>query len=218
MVGKKDHLKKASLRFRHNWKMPVKREDQMEEVSALLRAWSDGDSKALEYLIPHVYNELHRLARIHMRKERAGHTLQTTALVNEAYIRLVDFRRMRWQDRAHFSAVASNVIRRILVDHARRRNLKRGRDFQRVSLNETGVIDRRMDLVALNDAMNTLERIDPRKVKVIEMRFFGGLSMEEIAAILEVSHITIKRDWDIARRWLFRELARTSSLGPSGAA
>src|SRR4029077_19512977 len=159
------------------------------QVSALLYAWSRGDQSALERLTPIVYEELHRLARRHLKRERTGHSLQTTALVNEAYMRLVDYKRMQWQNRAHFFAVSSQLMRRILVDHARRHNLKRGGGVQHVSLEETAVLGdgRAADLVALDDAMDALGRIDHRKVQVVEMRFFGGLSVEETAEVLKVS-------------------------------
>src|SRR6202162_4976687 len=182
--------------------------EQGDDVSTLLRAWSDGDRNALEKLTPIVYNELHRLARRYMKRERPGHSLQTTALVNEAYTRLVDYKRMQWQNRAHFFAVSAQLMRRILVDHARRHNLKRGGDVQHVSLNEAAVVGggEDMDLVALDDAMNSLARLDPRKVQVVEMRFFGGLSVEETAEVLKISTVTVKRDWRAAKTWLFREL------------
>jgi RNA polymerase sigma factor (TIGR02999 family) len=180
----------------------------MDDISALLRAWSDGDQSALERLTPIVYDELRRLARRYMKRERPGHSLQTAALVNEAYMRLVDYERMQWQNRAHFFAVSSQLMRRILVDHARRHNLKRGGGVQHVSLDEAAVVcgDQDADLVALDNAMNALLRIDPRKVQVVEMRFFGGLSVEETAEVLKVSTVTVKRDWRAARAWLYREL------------
>ena len=185
------------------------------EVSALLRAWSDGDQSALERLTPIVYAELHRLARRYMRRERLGHSLQTTALVNEAYMRLVDYRRMQWQNRAHFFAVAAQLMRRILVEHARRHNLKRGGGVQHVSLEETAVVggDEDADLISLDDAMNALARLDSRKVQVVEMRFFGGLSVEETAEVLKVSPITVKRDWRAAKAWLYRELTGGATDG-----
>ncbi len=179
-----------------------------DDVSSLLRAWSDGDQSALERLTPAVYHELRRLAHHYMEGERPGHSLQTTALVNEAYLRLVDFTRMQWQDRAHFFAVSARVMRRILVDHARRQNVKRGADAIHVSLEEVAVMggDRTTDLVALDDALNALARLDCRKVRIIEMRFFGGLSVEEAAEVLKVSPATVRRDWSIAKLWLYREL------------
>jgi RNA polymerase sigma-70 factor (ECF subfamily) len=185
------------------------------EVSGLLRAWGDGDRDALDRLTPVVYDELRRLARRYMRGERPGHSLQTTALVNEAYMRLVDYKSMQWQNRAHFFAVSSQLMRRILVEHARRHNLKRGGGVQHVSLEETAIVDddRPADLVALDDAMNALARIDPRKVQVVEMRFFGGLSVEETAEVLKVSPVTVMRDWSTAKAWLYRELTGGATGG-----
>ena len=185
------------------------------EVSGLLRAWGDGDRDALDRLTPVVYAELRRLARRYMRGERPGHSLQTTALVNEAYMRLVDYKSMQWQNRAHFFAVSAQLMRRILVDHARRHNLKRGGGVQHVSLEETAIVDddRPADLVALDDAMNALARIDPRKVQVVEMRFFGGLSVEETAEVLKVSPVTVMRDWSTAKAWLYRELTGGATGG-----
>src|ERR1700677_2205046 len=185
------------------------------DVSKLLRAWSGGDRDALESLTPIVYEELRRLARRHMRRERPGHSLQTTALVNEAYMRLVDYKRMQWQNRSHFFAVSAQLMRRILVEHARRHNLKRGGGVQHVSLEETAIVggDRAADLTALDDAMVVLARLDPRKVQVVEMRFFGGLSVEETAEVLKVSTVTVKRDWRAAKTWLYRELSGGTSDG-----
>jgi RNA polymerase sigma-70 factor (ECF subfamily) len=179
------------------------------QVSGLLRAWSDGDRDALDRLTPIVYDELHRLASHYMRGERPGHSLQTSALVNEAYMRLVDYKGMLWQNRAHFFAVSAQLMRRILVEHARRHNLKRGGGVQHVSLEETAVVgsDQSADLVALDEAMDALARLDPRKVQVVEMRFFGGLSVEETAEVLKVSSVTVMRDWSTAKAWLYRELA-----------
>ena len=178
------------------------------EVTEFLRAWSDGDRAALDRLTPIVYDELHRLARRYMKGERPGHSLQTTALVNEAYMRLVDYKSMQWENRAHFFAVSGQLMRRILVDHARRHNLKRGGDVLHVSLDETPMVggERLADLVALDDAMNLLGKLDPRKVQVVEMRFFGGLSVEETAEVLKVSAVTVMRDWSTAKAWLYREL------------
>jgi RNA polymerase sigma factor (TIGR02999 family) len=178
------------------------------DLSTLLRAWADGDRNALDKLTPFVYEELRRLARRYMRRERPGHSLQTTALVNEAWMRLVDYKRMQWQDRAHFFAVSAQLMRRILVEHARRHNLKRGGGVQHVPLDEAVVVcgDRAGDIVALDDAMNALARFDPRKVQVVEMRYFGGLSVEETAEVLKVSPVTVMRDWSTARAWLHREL------------
>ncbi len=184
------------------------------DVSALLRAWTDGDQSALEKLTPIVYDELHRLARYYMNAERTGHSLQTTALVNEAYLRLTDYTRMRWENRAHFFAVSAQLMRRILVDHARRHNLKRGAAVEHVSLEETAVVrERDEDLVALDDALQALARFDSRKAQVVEFRFFGGLSVEETAEILKVSPITVMRDWSSARAWLYREMKGESPDG-----
>jgi len=188
-------------------------EQQVSDASRLLRAWSDGDPTALDKLTPIVYDELHRLARRYLRGERPGHSLQTTALVNEAYMRLVDYKRMQWQNRAHFFAVSAQLMRRILVEHARRHNLKRGGGVPHVSLNEASIVggEHTTDLVALDDAMNALARLDPRKMQVVEMRFFGGLSVEETAEVLKVSAVTVMRDWSTAKAWLYREL--TSGRG-----
>ncbi len=188
-------------------------EAPVDEVSRLLRAWGDGDQNALEGLTPIVYAELRRLAHRYMKRERPGHSLQTTALVNEAYMRLVDYKRMHWQDRAHFFAVSAQLMRRILVEHARRQNLKRGAGVQHVPLDEAATVSggRASDLVALDDAMNALARLDPRKVKVVEMRFFGGLSVEETAQVLKVSPVTVRRDWSSAKVWLYGAL--TSGAG-----
>ena len=185
------------------------------EVSGLLRAWTEGDRGALDRLTPIVYDELRRLARRYMKRERPGHSLQTTALVNEAYMRLVDYKGMQWQGRAHFFAVSAQLMRRILVEHARRHNLKRGGGVQHVSLEEAAVVsgDRAADLVALDDAMDALARLDPRKVQVVEMRFFGGLSVGETAEVLKVSPVTVMRDWSTAKAWLYRELSGGTSNG-----
>jgi RNA polymerase sigma-70 factor, ECF subfamily len=179
-----------------------------EDVGSLLRALNDGDERALALLTPIVYDELRRLAHHHMKRERAGHSLQTTALVNEAYLRLVGYTRMRWQNRAHFLAVSAQAMRRILVDHARRHNAKRGARAEHVSLDADTVMsaDRSDDFVSLNDALNALAERAPRKAKVVELRFFGGLSVEETAEVLRVSSITVMREWKTAKAWLYREL------------
>lgn len=185
-----------------------RRELPPDDVSALLRAWSDGDQSALERLTPIVYRELHRLAQAYMRHERPGHTLQTTALVHEAYMRLVDYERIEWKDRAHFYAISAQVMRRILVEHARRHNLKRGAGVQHLSLEDASTVGGGQDenLEALDDAMNALARLDRRKAQVVELRFFGGLSVEETAAVLKVSPVTVMRDWSTAKAWLYRQL------------
>lgn len=186
-----------------------------EGVSVLLQAWSGGDQSALEKLTPIVYDELHRLARHYMSHERTGHSLQTTALVNEAYLRLVDCKRMHWEDRAHFFAVSAQLMRRILVDHVRRHNLKRGLGIQHVPLEDTAVIAGKHDmgLIALDDAMRALARIDQRKARVVELRFFGGLTTEETAEVLKVSTVTVLRDWSTAKAWLYREMTGEAGHG-----
>jgi RNA polymerase sigma-70 factor, ECF subfamily len=185
------------------------------DISSLLRAWSDGDQSALAKLMPVVYDQLHRLAGHYMKRERSGHSLQTTALVNEAYTRLVDYKRMRWQDRSHFFAASAQVMRRILVEHARRHNVKRGAGIAHVSLDDATFVggDEETDFAALDDAMNALARIDPRKVQVVEMRFFGGLSVAETAEVLKISTVTVKREWRTARAWLYRELSGGTADG-----
>ena len=179
------------------------------EISGLLRAWGAGDQNALDRLIPIVYDVLHRLARRYMKGERASHTLQTTELVNEAYLRLFEYRRMQWQDRVHFFAVSAQVMRRILVDHARRRNPRRGHGITHVTFDEAAQVGgkRPGDLVALDDAMTALARLDPRKARVVELRYFGGLSVDETAEVLKISQVTVMRDWSTAKAWLYRELA-----------
>jgi RNA polymerase sigma-70 factor (ECF subfamily) len=178
------------------------------EVTQLLLAWGKGDPAALEELTPVVYDELRRLARHYMSNERVGHTLQATALVNEAYMRLVDIHKVQWQNRAHFFAMSARLMRRILVDCARSRKYqKRGAGAQKVSLDERlMVVEPGRDLVALDDALEELAKVDERKSKVVEMRFFGGLSVEETAEALSVSVDTVMRDWKLAKAWLLREL------------
>jgi len=181
-----------------------------EEVTGLLRAWGDGDQLALEKLMPLVYAELHRLAKRHMGREHAGHTLQTSALVNEAYLRLVDAHGVHWQNRAHFFAVSAQIMRRILVDFARaRQNLKRGGGARQITLNEGLVIspESGADLLALDEALEKLAALNPRQSKVVELRYFGGLNEEEVAAALNVSSRTVRHDWSLARAWLYRELS-----------
>lgn len=181
------------------------------EVSQLLRAWSSGDEAALQQLVPLVYEELHRIARRYMRRERKGHTLQTSALVNEAYLRLVDWKNVEWQNRAHFFAVSAQMMRRILVDFARNRGyLKRGGGTLQVSLAEAAGIssERGTDLLALDEALHSLAAVDQRKSRMVELRFFGGLSVAETAEVLKVSAETVMRDWKLAKVWLLRELER----------
>lgn len=179
------------------------------QITQLLIAWSEGDESALGRLAPLIQSELHRLAHHYMLRERPGHLLQTSALVNEAYVRLIDWKNVRWQNRAHFFAVASQMMRRILVDFARERQcLKHGGSKPHVSLSEAAsfVVQRDTDLVALDDALTALAKIDVRKVRVVEMRFFAGLSVEEAADVLKVSKETVMRDWRLAKVWLLREL------------
>ena len=184
--------------------------DSRADITALLGLWRAGNESALEQLMPLVQHELHKLARLIMRGERSGHTLQATALINEAYVRLVDLSRVKWQDRAHFFAISARLMRRILVDHARSRNvLKRGGQTRQIAFDEELVLpqERSSDLVALDDALEALALVDPRKSKVVELRYFGGLSIEETAEALRVSPETIGRDWRVAKAWLLRELS-----------
>ena len=177
----------------------------------LLRAWSRGDGSALHRLIPLVYEELHRLARRHMRQERPDHTLQATSLVNEAYLRLIDINRVEWRDRTHFLAVAAQMMRRILVESARnRRRQKRGGGAVHVNLDDVPELpdSKKRDLVALNDALSALATFDARMGQVVELRFFGGLTVEEAAEVLNVSAETVMRDWKTAKAWLLREIRR----------
>jgi len=181
-----------------------------ERVTGLLLAWSDGDQAALERLIPLVYAELHRLARRYMRRENAGHTLQTSALVNEAYLHLIEAHRVHWQNRNHFFAVSAQIMRRILVDFARaRKNLKRGGGTCRVSFDEGLLIspERGTDLLALHEALERLGALSSRQSQVVELRYFGGLNEEEVAEVLKVSPRTVRHDWSLARAWLYRELS-----------
>ena len=180
------------------------------DLTQLLLAWSKGEQEALERLVPLVYGELRRMASRYMSRERADHPLQTTALVHEAYLRLLDSKQVRWQNRGHFFAVSAQLMRRILVDFARsRRTLKRGEGAPKVTLNEAihGAAELSEDLVALDDALQALSAIDQRKAKVVELRFFGGLSVEETADALGVSADTVMRDWKLAKVWLLRELS-----------
>jgi len=186
------------------------------EVTQLLLAWSDGDQTALEKLTPLVYAELHRQAERYMRRERPGHPLQTTALVNEAYVRLVDLKQVRWQNRAHFFGVAAQLMRHILVDFARaRRRAERGGYKQQVSLDKAALVskERCSDFIALDDALKSLEEIDPRRSRMVELRFFGGLSVEETAEALNVSPRTVMREWSLARDWLYGELSKGKKSG-----
>ena len=183
-----------------------------ESPTELLLAWGRGEETALERLMPLVHGELHRLARLYMARERPDHTLQPTALVNEAYLRLIEISRVQWQNRAHFLAMAARAMRRILVDVARaHRNQKRGRGFERVALDDTIVVtDRPIEVVALDEALDRLSAISPRQSEVVELHFFGGLTLEEVAEVLQLSRDTVKRDWRFAKLWLLRELSNGS--------
>lgn len=183
------------------------------EVTQLLVDWSNGNKAALDQLMPIVYTELRRLASNYLRKERHNHTLQSAALVNEAYLRLVDYSNLRWQDRAQFFGLAAQLMRRILIDHARsHRYAKRGGGAHKVSLDAAAVLSeaRAADLVTLDDALTSLAAIDPRKSQVVELRFFGGLSIEETAEVLKVSSMTVQREWRWAKAYLYREVGRNN--------
>lgn len=179
------------------------------EITQLLKDWSSGDQSALDKLMPLVYDELHQLAHQHMRREQPGHMLQTSALINEAYLRLVDQPQIRWESRAHFFGIAARLMRRILVDEARKRNsAKRGGRAIEVSLVEGANIaeEQAANVVALDDALRTLQAIDSRQSEIVELRFFGGLSIEETAEVLKVSPGTVMRDWTFARAWLRQQM------------
>ena len=180
-----------------------------ERINQLLLDWSRGDKTALDELVPLVYKELHRLAHHYMVGEHSGHTLQTSALINEAYLKLIDFQPMRWQNRAHFFAVAAQLMRRILVDSARgRQYAKRGGGAPKISLDEAMSLGQETsdELIAVDDALKDLAALDPRKCQIVELRFFGGLSIEETAEVLELSPITVTRDWQRAKAWLYLAL------------
>jgi RNA polymerase sigma factor (TIGR02999 family) len=186
-------------------------EDSSPNVTQLLVAWSKGDQQAFDALMPEVRKELHRLAAHYMAEEPPGHDLQPTALINEAYLRLVDWKNIKWADRVHFFAMAANMMRRVLVDYARSRDrLKRGGEAIQVSFTEAAnvPVPQSAEVLALDKALRELEKIDPRKSQIVEMRFFGGLSQEETAAALNVSVATVRRDWSLARAWLARELKK----------
>ena len=189
-------------------------ETQSQGVAELLLAWGQGEQAALDKLVPRVHAELRRVAHRYMARERTGHTLQTTALVNEAYLRLINVEQVRWQNRAHFFAVSAQLMRRILVDFARSRNyLKRGGGAQKVTLDDALVVSREpgQDLVALDDALKALAVTDARKSRVVELRFFGGLSVEETAEVLKVCPDTVTRDWRLAKVWLSREMGKAAA-------
>ena len=187
------------------------------EVTALLQAWTNGDPSALERLIPCVHSELHRIAKHYMAGERPSHTLDATALINEAYVRLVDWKNLHWNDRCHFFAVAADIMRKVLVDHARARAArKRGGLAHRTTLT-TAILTaprKSMDLIALDDALERLTELDQRKSRVVELRIFGGLTIEETAEAMQVAVITVRRDWQFALAWLRRELEAEKPNGP----
>jgi RNA polymerase sigma factor (TIGR02999 family) len=186
---------------------------KQHEITQLLAEWSDGNQSALDELYPLVYDELHRLARRYMSREREGHTLQTTALINEAYVRLVDQRNVHWANRSHFFAISAQIMRRILIDHARRHAYaKRGGGAQQVSLDEAAIVTRTAgaELLRLDEALKSLAETDPRRSQVVELRYFGGLNNEEIAGVLNISENTVTRDWNMARAWLHQQLSESS--------
>ena len=179
------------------------------EITQLLAQWREGNQSALDELYPLVYDELHRLARRYMSRERKGHTLQTTALINEAYVRLVDQKNVQWANRSHFFAISAQIMRRILIDHARRHAYaKRGGGAQQVSLEEAATVtpDLGRELIQLDEALKSLAEMDPRRSQVVELRYFGGLNNEEIAGVLHISENTVTRDWNMARAWLYQQL------------
>jgi RNA polymerase sigma-70 factor (ECF subfamily) len=187
---------------------------QHHQITQLLAEWSEGNQSALDELYPLVYDELHRLARRYMSRERKGHTLQTTALINEAYVRLVDQRNVHWANRSHFFAISAQIMRRILIDHARRQAFaKRGGGAQQVSLEEVATVAgvQARDLVRLDEALKCLAEMDPRRSQVVELRYFGGLNNEEIASVLKVSENTVTRDWKMARAWLYQQLSGSAA-------
>ena len=191
-------------------------EETSDELTQLLQSWSQGNRQALADLLPLVYDELRRLASSYMRFEAPGHTLQATALVHEAYIKLIQQNNVSWQSRAHFFGIAAQMIRRILVDHIRAtRAQKRGSGFANLSLDEANCIPEKKnwEILFLDDALKTLAKIDPQQARIVELRFFAGLSIEETASIVGISPATVKRDWVTAKAWLFRELSRTQSGG-----
>jgi RNA polymerase sigma-70 factor, ECF subfamily len=193
---------------------PITDRTHQHQITQLLAEWSDGNQSALDELYPLVYEELHRLARRYMSRERKGHTLQTTALINEAYVRLVDQRNVHWANRSHFFAISAQIMRRILIDHARRyAYAKRGGGAQQVSLEQVAVVAREQssEILRLDEALKTLAKMDPRRCHVVELRYFGGLSNEEIAGVLKVSENTVTRDWNLARAWLHQQLTGSAA-------
>jgi RNA polymerase sigma-70 factor (ECF subfamily) len=201
--------RKLKQRTQNHTRLAVMPDTSPHQITQLLIEWSNGDRAALDKLMPLVYDELRSLARHYMRQERADHTLQTTALVHEAYVRLIDYRKIRWQRRAHFFAIAAQLMRRILVDYARANGrIKRGGLALRVALDEGAILSeqRSVELIALDDALTKLAALDARKSQVVELRFFGGLNNAEVAEVLSVHPNTVIRDWDFAEAWLRREI------------
>ncbi len=187
-------------------------EENSQQITQLLNQWSDGDAEVLDDLMPLVYGELRRQAAGYLRRERSDHTLQPTALINEAYLKLIDQRDVKWQNRAHFFAIAAQAMRRILVDYAReRKREKRGGAAENLSLDQALTIvsqEKSVDLVALDEALNKLAQFDERQAKVVELRYFSGLSIDETAEVLDVSNVTVRRDWNMAKAWLHQEITK----------
>lgn len=188
---------------------------RQHEITELLAEWREGNQSALDELYPLVYDELHRLARRYMSRERKGHTLQTTALIHEAYVRLVDQKNVQWANRSHFFAISAQIMRRILIDHARRHQYaKRGGGARQVSLEEAATVvpDHSEELLRLDEALKSLAEMDPRRSQVVELRYFGGLNNEEIAGVLHISENTVTRDWNMARAWLYQQLSGSGRI------
>ena len=192
----------------------MKKSPARHQITELLAEWREGNQSALDELYPLVYDELHRLARRYMSRERKGHTLQTTALINEAYVRMVDQKNVNWANRSHFFAISAQIMRRILIDHARRNAYaKRGGGAQQVSLEEVAALvpEQGRELMRLDEALKSLAERDPRRSQVVELRYFGGLNNEEIAGVLQVSENTVTRDWNMARAWLYQQLSENAT-------
>ena len=192
----------------------MKKSPARHQITELLAEWREGNQSALDELYPLVYDELHRLARRYMSRERKGHTLQTTALINEAYVRMVDQKNVNWANRSHFFAISAQIMRRILIDHARRHAYaKRGGGAQQVSLEEVAALvpEQGRELMRLDEALKSLAEQDPRRSQVVELRYFGGLNNEEIAGVLQVSENTVTRDWNMARAWLYQQLSENAT-------
>jgi RNA polymerase sigma factor (TIGR02999 family) len=207
-------MRKRGLRVVHENHDAGSVKDESRDVTRLLSEWQAGDQSALDRLMPVVYSELRRIAARYLHSERTGHTLQTTALVHEAYLRLVDETRIQFQGRAHFFGVAATIIRNILVDHARtQKAAKRGGGVQKLSLEEAFAVpmDNKTDVLAVDDALHTLSKIDAQQGRIVELRFFAGLTIEETAEVLQISTSTVKRDWILAKTWIYRELSQAGA-------